>query len=617
MKKTLLLIGAALLGLASAGARTTFSHQGPDAFSASDETVALTMSAAPQSRAEQSMKFSYANGMSTAYSLNEAVADKSTVYLAFEFRKDDVAAYVGNSITAITLYGGSTGMMNNVRDVTYFITTDLAGTPEVTGTGRLGAKPYAEGTFVLDTPFVIGEAKTLYVGYSFLTPKRGYYVPTDNTPAAATNLLYGISNDGSRPAEWFVAGDQIGSLSAAVTLTGENLPKLVANIVSATYPSYVRTGETATLQAKVINAGIDNINSITMLVTVGDEEPVEKEITLSSLAPSGSRTINITDIPFKTDGEKFVKIEVAKINGQECPLHSSNQGTVMVYSEGYDRVLVAEEATGCWCGWCPGGIEFMEYIAKTYPDRYLRIAYHNGDDMAGNQQFINSYVNGFPYTITNRMDQMTPTSSYADIQNFVNQMYEYYTSFSAYCKLDIDATEDADSISFTAAAQFIQPVSTLHYLGFVLVEDNVGPYKQNNYFAGSTKKMNGWERKGSEVSTMFNDVARAVLGFPGVNGSLPEKLEKETVYTYSGSISKSKLTGDKYRLIGLIVNSVTGEVVNAGQWYPGKADGVEAIEADDNAPAEYFNLQGVRVSNPGEGFYIKRQGSKVSKVLLR
>lgn len=34
-------------------------------------------------------------------------------------------------------------------------------------------------------------------------------------------------------------------------------------------------------------------------------------------------------------------------------------------------------------------------------------------------------------------------------------------------------------------------------------------------------------------------------------------------------------------------------------------------------PVEYYNLQGVRVDNPQPGIYIRRQGSKVSKVLLK
>lgn len=43
--------------------------------------------------------------------------------------------------------------------------------------------------------------------------------------------------------------------------------------------------------------------------------------------------------------------------------------------------------------------------------------------------------------------------------------------------------------------------------------------------------------------------------------------------------------------------------------------GIEDIVAGENAPVEYFNLQGVRVANPESGLYIMRQGSKVSKIV--
>ena len=48
-------------------------------------------------------------------------------------------------------------------------------------------------------------------------------------------------------------------------------------------------------------------------------------------------------------------------------------------------------------------------------------------------------------------------------------------------------------------------------------------------------------------------------------------------------------------------------------------DGVGSIAADDrNAPVEYYNLQGIRVSAPSaSGFYIVRQGSKVEKIFVK
>lgn len=46
--------------------------------------------------------------------------------------------------------------------------------------------------------------------------------------------------------------------------------------------------------------------------------------------------------------------------------------------------------------------------------------------------------------------------------------------------------------------------------------------------------------------------------------------------------------------------------------------GIEGIEVDgSDAPAEYYNLNGMRVANPENGLYIKRQGGKATKVLVK
>ena len=46
--------------------------------------------------------------------------------------------------------------------------------------------------------------------------------------------------------------------------------------------------------------------------------------------------------------------------------------------------------------------------------------------------------------------------------------------------------------------------------------------------------------------------------------------------------------------------------------------GIDEIGVDDcNAAVEYFNLQGVRVENPENGLYIRRQGNTVTKVLVK
>ena len=44
--------------------------------------------------------------------------------------------------------------------------------------------------------------------------------------------------------------------------------------------------------------------------------------------------------------------------------------------------------------------------------------------------------------------------------------------------------------------------------------------------------------------------------------------------------------------------------------------GVEDTMVDENAPVEYYNLQDVKVANPENGIFIKKQGAKATKVVL-
>ncbi len=53
-------------------------------------------------------------------------------------------------------------------------------------------------------------------------------------------------------------------------------------------------------------------------------------------------------------------------------------------------------------------------------------------------------------------------------------------------------------------------------------------------------------------------------------------------------------------------------------WQDVAGSGIDEIASDDeNAPVEYYNLQGIRVENPSNGLYIRKQGSKATKVLVR
>ncbi|MDE6468615.1 MAG: hypothetical protein K2L28_06945, partial [Muribaculaceae bacterium] len=50
---------------------------------------------------------------------------------------------------------------------------------------------------------------------------------------------------------------------------------------------------------------------------------------------------------------------------------------------------------------------------------------------------------------------------------------------------------------------------------------------------------------------------------------------------------------------------------------PAGVEGVTVADDDNNAPAVYYNLNGVRVENPANGLYIERRGTKARKVLIK
>lgn len=81
-------------------------------------------------------------------------------------------------------------------------------------------------------------------------------------------------------------------------------------------------------------------------------------------------------------------------------------------------------------------------------------------------------------------------------------------------------------------------------------------------------------------------------------------------YTWTGNADKVTLNVVK----SIRINSVRVQcenVINAG------VDNI-VVDNDQNTPIEYYNLQGVRIENPAAGqLYIKRQGSKATKVIIR
>lgn len=613
MKKSLLLFVAALaaqtfsVNAAMPGHLTSRIARAEHAnFTASPMTAPQTQAPAVMKSAkagtDQNMEFGYALQTYTAYSFKGTTPGKTMVYLAVQIQPEDLARLVGNKITGINVTHGisTTTSMNPVNEVAAFVTDDLTTTPTNVKFGNLGKTAWGVTSITLDTPFEITSTeKPVYFGYVLTVPttSNSYYVPVDGIAGAPGSLIYGMSNTDAMPTKWQQAGGEMGALCLTATISGTTLPKNMISVFGSYFPNLVTLNTTGNLALGVKNQGSNLIQSLEVTTKVADQEPYVKTVTFENPIPSNSwAEVAVEGVPFNTEGIVNVTASITKVNGEAVETPISISGSTTVLEHGYDRNLVIEEATGTWCGWCPGGIVMLEYINENYGDRFFSVAVHGGNSTepmktASYAEFLNN-VSGFPYSITNRVEEFSPGSTVEAQKEFVDGIYQQCTSTPTYCKVDFTGEmEGTDNIKISANAEFSLSVSESHSLAFIVVEDSVGPYLQSNYYGTENVPMAGWEKEGSKVKMLFNDVARYIDSYPSIENSLPATIEKGKVYTCDRVVPVKNVKGSKFRVIAIITNDKTGEIVNASKVEFEKPvdTAISGVEAENNVAVSAAN----------------------------
>ncbi len=124
----------------------------------------------------------------------------------------------------------------------------------------------------------------------------------------------------------------------------------------------------------------------------------------------------------------------------------------------------------------------------------------------------------------------------------------------------------------------------------------------------------------------IDGVKYAVLPAPNAAGSRTTALaiydvEKgEKVAGTEGPLQVDKYAEDFSAVVNAngtayISQLVQGTCLVVYEFTPAGSSAIEEIAAD-NAPVEYYNLQGVKVANPENGVFVKKQGAKAVKVVL-
>lgn len=489
-------------------------------------------------------------------------AVNTTLDVAIEVPAEVADSWKGNSLTKVRIALGP----SSTTDIKIYLTEKLgSNSPIYTQSARL-SKTEAWEEVKLTTPYKI-EGKKFYIGYQIVTrSSNDYPIGVDGIPTSSA-LGDNIGINGS----WTHIGSEYGNVCIEAIIEGDALPQNDVVVSNLMVPSYVAIEKPFSVTASVSNYGTADIKSLGAVCYVNGVIAENAKLTMSSatIAKGESAEVTIENLVCDKLGSGIpVSVEFDKVNGKndDAPYNNKGESTTTCATTVYPRKVVIEEWTGTWCPWCVRGIVGMEYMNNTYgEDGFIGIAVHSGDEMqiSSYSGFLQRYASNYPGCIVNR--QISGDAN----QQFMELNYLNIVKDPTIMEINVDAyydENDKSKIYIDSKVNFaIDNDKATYRLGFGIIENNVGPYNQQNAYAGGgSGVMGGWESKGVAVRTTFNDVARIIETWQGMPNTLPSAVVAGEEYTYSTSLSTSNVSNiDNCEVVALIVNSRNSAIENA------------------------------------------------------
>lgn len=490
----------------------------------------------------------------------------------------------------------------------------------------------------------------VYVGYSFTVNAidNGTQYPVALSDGSDLNSCFIHSS--LSLTSWTNVNYSDGLSSAlTVTIVADNLPESNVSIVSVPDMALSEFGKPINIPVTLSTSSGVPVTSLDFEYTFAGT-PGTYHYDLPSPVPASLLQSFDAYVELPAHSEKLsekVEIKVSKVNGN---LNESTKNTAVVSvgvaSSFPVRRSLIEEATCVKCGYCTRGYAALEYLKKNYPD-YICISYHNtyqGSDPMnmGTPPFS---ISGNPGAAINRVVQ--GIDPYYGTQSY---MYDYelpiigdilaQDAVPTPWEISVSHDWDGDNLTaYTTVKNILGYENETYKVGYALVADSLrntaSSWRQTNYYNTESPvyipELNNFCKGGiygkSQVSGLvFNDVVISVDGSTGVANSIPSSLAayEEATHSLTWDISKIKsaLVPERHnlRIVAFVLNS-KGQVLNATKLDLsefGDTSAVENLEVDnEDAPVEYYNLNGIKVSNPQGGIFIRRQGSRTSKVLIK
>lgn len=270
-----------------------------------------------------------------------------------------------------------------------------------------------------------------------------------------------------------------------------------------------------------------------------------------------------------------------------------------------DKIVLLEQFTGAWCGWCVDGTYIMDQILEKYPDNVIGVKIHSGDSME-----IEEYppmntalkVPGFP---SGAIDRKSWGGSYAVYRNTWMQNVETAIQSTPRVGVQLAYAINRESRQLQAKVYctMLKDVSNTLKFNVYILEDSVSGegkgWDQSNYLSNKAGYEDNpyYHLPNPIIGYQHMKVVRKMLGGPFGMGDVPKPAKSGEVYTYDFSYDiPLEWDIDQLHFIGLVQidESNNFEILNCAYGVEGEPE--------------------MQLTSTGESFDVVPQGVPFDKV---
>jgi len=291
------------------------------------------------------------------------------------------------------------------------------------------------------------------------------------------------------------------------------------------------TGQTRYPSVEIRNFGTDPIYSCDVTFDYNGTQMTENLTNIGAGFGLLSLTSMQVDFPNSItliSGTNIGTATISNVNGalqDDNPSDDVMTTQVVAITPAENKLVIGEEATGTWCGWCPRGAVALNEMDRDYPGYFQGIAVHDGDPMENtdyNSGLFGFHGGSYPSGVVNRVMSSPAIDPSEFEQYFLQDIVVPANGIIMNGAQQIGTTLEVSlSVDVTTA------INGNWKLACVIIEDSVtgsgGQWYQANSYAGSISliDVNGvdWMNLPNwvlDVDMVYRHVARAIS--PSFNG---------------------------------------------------------------------------------------------------